>query len=162
MEKILAILKKIIVLIELPPSHLPTRDNCDQKALIPQLSTQPSLYHSCDGGCSLLLLPFLPTPLGSAKGIQSPLSTPEGYPTPPSTSTSIPSSLHPAPPSPYLQRPLTNPRAPSESLARGLPPWGAAGEHTHLTKPCFVPPTNPPNCPQVELDTCCLSSRTQE
>jgi hypothetical protein len=90
------------------------------------------------------------------KGTQSPLSTPEGYHPLPST---FPPS-HPAPPSPYLPWPSSNPRGFPRERFSSL--GGSRSAQSPNSKPCFIPPTNPPDSPPVELDTCCLPSRTQE
>ncbi len=77
----------------LPPPHLPPH----QRTLLTQSALLPCCL-SRDRGCRRspfqLLLPFLPIPLGREKGIQSPLSTPEGHPTPPSTSIPLPLTQH--------------------------------------------------------------------
>ncbi len=134
-----------------------TSDKRDQQTLLPQLSVLPSSYHSRYLGCRRspllpLLLAFLPIPPRPREGHPEPAIYARGIPY-----TPIPIHLHPPLPSPSTS--ITIPPAaidiPQGFLVRGLPPWGAAGAHTHL-------PTNQPDSPPVELDTCCLSSRTQE
>jgi hypothetical protein len=55
---------------------------------------------------------------------------------------------------------LSNPRSfPRERLSSL---GGSRSAQSPNSKPCFIPPTNPPDSPPVELDTCHLSSQTQE
>ena len=100
--------------------------------------------------------PSLPPPIGREKGIQSPLSTPDGHPTPPSIPIP-PLTLHL-----HHHTSRGHCQTPGFPRERFSPLGGSRSAQPPNSKPCFISPTNPPDSPPVERDTCCLSSQTQE